>query len=911
MKVVKPIKLSVITRCFEHGRRHYLGVSVLAFVPLSGTPNLLGEIAMWKFVPERLALPVLDEGIPKAQAEFLVDGSAWAPGGVAAPAVPIRARVGDVDKTLEVRGDRYWRGSTPTQAQPFTQLRLGWDRAYGGPAHDANPLGKGDAEVEIQGVMIRPLPNVEYPRQLVDSPRARPQPASMLPIDISWPQRRRLAGTYDASWLDTLFPGLAADADWGIFNVASADQQRPSWWAPGERFRFDNMHPTKPVLEGELPRYLARAFINRRVRRPVLDERGQPTPEEQLSERFTEVPLALGTLWFFPDAEKAVMIFQGSARIREDDGADVLALLVAAENEGQPKPVAHYEQALRDRMATSESAAVVWLRESDLLPEGLPDEPDASIAEEIELNAHEGLLQQNMHNRAVRETERARAMLVELGLDPDVHGPPIPEPPSPPPSHAELPVVAAKLQAEAERRVEEERANREAKLQSIGAMIDELGIPGFTAQTLRDEVEAPAPVGPPEFCAAAQIEMIRAMAADFRSRGTVVDELEEMSVDAELHARWEGAELQLREAYCQTAHLQHPAPAMDEALRPKARARVLAALAAGEDFTGLNLTGADLSAMDLRGAKLAGAFLESACLDGADLREADLRGAVLAHASMRATLLDGADLRKANVGGAKLSETSAVGADLREAILARAELRGARLSGAKLGGVNLFEAKLHEVDASAVEAESLSLLGVELSKVRLAGAKLAGAAFIKLDLDGADLSGADLSSATLVTCTARRANFGAAKLVNLRVVEGCVLDEAVFTEAVMTRANLRGASMVACELSRATLDEADLSECDLSRARLYQAVAREAKFERAKLEDAVLLSANLMQASFTGATIRGADLRATNLYAADMARVRTDERVLLDEALLTKVRVNPRYDPALDREPEDLDGRTD
>jgi len=33
-----------------------------------------------------------------------------------------------------------------------------------------------------------------------------------------------------------------------------------------------------------------------------------------------------------------------------------------------------------------------------------------------------------------------------------------------------------------------------------------------------------------------------------------------------------------------------------------------------------------------------------------------------------------------------------------------------------------------------------------------------------------------------------------------------------------------------------------------------------------------------------------------NLHGADMARVRTDNAVKLDEALLTKVRINPRHE---------------
>ena len=69
-------------------------------------------------------------------------------------------------------------------------------------------------------------------------------------------------------------------------------------------------------------------------------------------------------------------------------------------------------------------------------------------------------------------------------------------------------------------------------------------------------------------------------------------------------------------------------------------------------------------------------------------------------------------------------------------------------------------------------------------------------------------------------------------------------------------------------------------------------------------EDASLVAANLMQASSLAATIRGADLRGTNLYGADMARVRTDDRVRLDQANLARVRVLPRHQPTTTEEPK-------
>ena len=54
MKVLKPQKLGILSRCFEHGRRFYMGVSALAMYPLGRTDTLIHEVAMWKLAAERL-----------------------------------------------------------------------------------------------------------------------------------------------------------------------------------------------------------------------------------------------------------------------------------------------------------------------------------------------------------------------------------------------------------------------------------------------------------------------------------------------------------------------------------------------------------------------------------------------------------------------------------------------------------------------------------------------------------------------------------------------------------------------------------------------------------------------------------------------------------------------------------------
>src|SRR5690349_3057588 len=115
MKVIKPGKLSVLTRCFEHERRFYLGVSVLMFVPFSGPPTLLSEVGMWTFVAQVLGKDAaLDAGIPKARAEYIIAGSAHCPGGQPRDRLPVRARVGTTEKIIHVYGDRFWQGNRAT-----------------------------------------------------------------------------------------------------------------------------------------------------------------------------------------------------------------------------------------------------------------------------------------------------------------------------------------------------------------------------------------------------------------------------------------------------------------------------------------------------------------------------------------------------------------------------------------------------------------------------------------------------------------------------------------------------------------------------------------------------------------------------------------------------------------------------
>ncbi len=164
--------------------------------------------------------------LEKPRVDVLVDGQAWAPNGRPSTALTVGLRVGPLSKTLEVSGDRHWRGPIASAPGPFWTMPLIWERAYGGGDELRNLVGVGhqgarssDPEVLTQ------LPNFEYPHDRMTGPGQRCAPAGFGPIAPNWQPRQPRAGTYDAAWLAQRWPLLPVDFEPGFYQAAPDDQQ--------------------------------------------------------------------------------------------------------------------------------------------------------------------------------------------------------------------------------------------------------------------------------------------------------------------------------------------------------------------------------------------------------------------------------------------------------------------------------------------------------------------------------------------------------------------------------------------------------------------------------------------------------------------------------------------------------------
>ena len=332
MKVIKEQDHCLLLNYFGLNKRYYLAVTVMTYFDFKDSGNPLKEQDMWPFVQGELGKDaILDMAMPKPKGEVLLWGKCFTPDGEARNASRVTLRIGPVEKTLYVYGNRYWRkavglGVTMSPPEPFTEMPLAYNRAFGGPGFERNPVGRGLAPIISRtGPETHPLPNIEDPKHLVGSLSDRPDPAGFAPLDFAWPQRSKKLGTYDNKWFQEHWPFYPADMDWTYFNAAPDDQQTDDFFSGKETFSISGMHPRQPIIESRLPGIRHRFFINQLV--DVMKPEGETL--------FKEVLTHIDTVWLFPHAEKGIAISRATAEVKDDEALDVPHLYIVSEIEGQ------------------------------------------------------------------------------------------------------------------------------------------------------------------------------------------------------------------------------------------------------------------------------------------------------------------------------------------------------------------------------------------------------------------------------------------------------------------------------------------------------------------------------------------------------------------------------------------------
>lgn len=351
MKVIKDMEQSLLLNHFGLAGKFYLTLTVMAYFAFDNPDAALNEQEMWPFVQGELGKDgILDMAMPKLKGEVLVWGRCFTPNGEPRVASQAGIQVGGITKTLNIFGDRYWKraGGTVqviTDPEPFTEMPLSYERAFGGTGFEKNPLGRGMTPVlSPSGQEIFPLPNIESAERLIGSPSDRPEPAGFAPFDFTWPQRAKKLGTYDNRWLQERWPSYPDDMDWTYFNAAPEDQQMDRFFEGREQIVIRNMHKKKPVIESRIPALRQRCFLNQL----------EDMKKKEGGRIFREVTTRIDTIWLFPHAEKGIAVFRGSAEVADDEALDVLHLYIVTESLSEkPKAIEHYHEEFQKRIDRS------------------------------------------------------------------------------------------------------------------------------------------------------------------------------------------------------------------------------------------------------------------------------------------------------------------------------------------------------------------------------------------------------------------------------------------------------------------------------------------------------------------------------------------------------------------------------
>jgi hypothetical protein len=182
--------------------------------------------------------------------DIYLEGHAWAPGGQPCEESMVAIAVGPCRRGALVFGDRTWTsgilGARPSRPRPFTTIPLTYERCFGGPTSEHNPVGCGLYERQRDAIG-QPLPNLEDPPAQITTLSDRPRPAGFGPIARHWRPRRDHGGTYDEHWRRNRAPLWPKNADARLFNAAPSDLVAQPRLAGGESVQLLGVHPDGPI----------------------------------------------------------------------------------------------------------------------------------------------------------------------------------------------------------------------------------------------------------------------------------------------------------------------------------------------------------------------------------------------------------------------------------------------------------------------------------------------------------------------------------------------------------------------------------------------------------------------------------------------------------------------------------------
>ncbi|WP_081426414.1 DUF2169 family type VI secretion system accessory protein [Sorangium cellulosum] len=683
----------------------------------------------------------LDEACETApylpSAGVLVRGHASAPAGETATSLSVRVALFRDDrwvlnKVLHVFGDYTRAAPSP---RPFSRVPVVYERAYGGPHVDANPVGVG-ADAALPSIV---------------DPADPTRPAGFGPIARHWAPRKHLLARNQAH--DRPVPELDASFDFRYFHAAPPDQQIE--FLRGDEWIFlEGLHPHYPWLRSSLPSARGLARLYRAGAGG--EDHGQP------------VELVADTLSIDADRLLCSLIWRGNVALQPGDTPARMRVVAGVELPGRPL------------VWPTPLAGPPSPRSAPEAPGFVEEAPESArrvvIQDEITAETRVGDLVAGMGQPL------APFALAEPGSGPPARGSTIPGAPWSTRSRA-TPLRPPP------RAVSHFTPEIEAALTGVSSLL----APWADAHTTDGQDPAPSsqvlpftPAPPPSgelppgsvpfampFARQGSDPLVRLdeLAAPPAPSPEALDGqspavappfvLEPAPAPASTRAAPASGVVPVAPTSSRAIPAAPAAPAAPSP-EPEARglrAALLARLKNGQPLHDLELAGVELDGIDFSGASLerlnlAGSTLTRCNFASARLAGVNMSGADLTDASFHAADLTGADLSRATLDRAQLSSARLDHADLAFSRGSNARFEGASLEGADLRQARLIEsvfdrAILADVNGSKADVSRSSFVRANLAGAILRSAKLKEARLPCANLDGVDLRDADLAGANV------------------------------------------------------------------------------------------------------------------------------------------------------------------
>ena len=837
-------------RVLEQAGKFYLTVSITLGVHLLTGQERLDVYYLQEIFEAMGDNPLPDQGMPKPNGEFLVSGSFYSPDRTPVPGSEVRVRLANQEKTLYIFGPRKWEMSFPSSPQPITTMAVNYSNAFGGPDLNENPQGIGHKDGR--------LPCIETPSHLIGSKNDKPFPAGFSPFPPDFAQRTKWQGTYGPDYKEKYFPGYPADLDWRYFLTAPSDQWIKDFYQGNESFSISHMHPDMPAIEGRFPGFTARCFTNRNAEGATV---------------FSELPLHIDTVWFFPEKLTGLLIFRGVTQVEDDEADSVDDLLCAYEDRTQPRRTTEYYKHILERLKGRDDF-LDSLTSRDLIPEGRPCAMEL-LTEAVPKEEKPSPLDQNIEAKA-RELEKTTDGHIEKALQQTEKG--MEEFDIPKENRAHIPEKAAQysnfgedgldiremLQSEPEEFVDPATEDFKNKLETI--------MPGVTgSRSIDPDKRDLAFAGIDDIMKAAEeyaakkekeandriaeeLQNAKQLASAEEQRlNERIDEIKSSQIyrDKEQVSFLEDTRKKIRDQLKGLDEIDAESEEPEKSTLPRINAD---ALKIGTDKIRPQIVEAMQHVQSMKHLGIED--------DRTKNLEKDIKRMTEETIAVTEEQLRDAEkeFKEGYIMGAHLLEQGA--APHKENLETVREQFFTTLSqtGSAAGGdwscIDLSYENLDGIDLNGAYLEQINLKGASLK-----GADLSGTILCRADLSGADFSSANLEQANIGAVHAADAVFKQASL------KSSILSKGNFTGADFSKADLEDSEMI-----EVTFDRAVFSRSNMPGIFLISLDITGADFSGACMDTNVFLKCNIRKCSFSDSTMKNAVFADSALYAVSFDR---------------------------------------